>query len=534
MICMYDQTIAEHNTSCLRSLLNYWKTQDRPSEQDPVQFQQRHAPTRQTHTLSRSEVIRRARAYLAKIDAAVSGQKGSKPTFHVGGVLTQGFGLSMEEALEAIQEWNGRCLPPWSEADLRHKLEDASKAPCNQSLGWLLNGEATRNGSTRGRSSLNGSPGSLPEKKNDQTALRWRVLIDDHVIADGEPREILPPDDIDHLDGEPFTFQMLTLGTLLNTEFPEPNWIIPGIMSEGLNILAGAPKQGKSILALNLALTVAGGGKALGNIQVTPSDVLYLSLEDKQRRVKARAIKMARMMDPSLADCMLQRLMVTTEWPRQDQGGLRMLDLWCQRVERPGLIIIDVWNRFSPSERSYSSGSAYAQDAEFLGAIKKFADRRSLTVLVIHHTRKPSVSKETADYVHEVSGTLGITGAADGIMVLLRSRHENQAALHITGRDVAEQELVLEFDADNLTWKSLGTSEQHSAGKVRNAVIQLLKSLNGESMFCKDIAERVDEKENSVRQVLNRLREEKMIRKVGNAWAYPGDACPEAHDETGF
>lgn len=376
------------------------------------------------------------------------------------------------------------------------------------------------------------TPRKIPEAKAEKTkdkkkgpapsAQKWAVSLDGEVLAEGDPDTILASTDEIQSTAGVRHFAMNTIGSLLKKEFPPVNWVIPDIMSEGLNILAGSPKTGKSMLALNLALTIAGGGMALGNIKVEAGDVLYLSLEDKLRRVKTRALKMMQAIHPDLADSIRQRLTVVTEWPRSDEGGLRLIDLWCQKVERPTLMIVDVWNRFSP-EYQQSRGPTYNQDSKYLGEVKSFVDKKCFSAEIIHHTRKPGLG-DPDDYVNEVSGTLGLTGAADGIAVLLRSRQHDQASLHITGRDVVEKELVLEFKLETLTWSSLGTAESHLEGRVQKAVVTYLRSLQGEAAFIKDIADRIGENENSVRQACNRLRSAKIIRKVGNAWAYPGEA----------
>jgi hypothetical protein len=70
---------------------------------------------------------RRARAYLARIEGAVSGQGGHDRTFRVACLLTQRFGLSFAEAWPLLLEWNERCRPPWSEKELTHKLQDSLK-----------------------------------------------------------------------------------------------------------------------------------------------------------------------------------------------------------------------------------------------------------------------------------------------------------------------------------------------------------------------------------------------------------------------
>jgi hypothetical protein len=72
-------------------------------------------------------MVRRALAYLAHVEGAISGQRGHDRTFRVACVLTRKFGLTVEQAMPIFQEWNQQCEPPWSERELLHKLEDAAK-----------------------------------------------------------------------------------------------------------------------------------------------------------------------------------------------------------------------------------------------------------------------------------------------------------------------------------------------------------------------------------------------------------------------
>lgn len=72
-------------------------------------------------------MVRRARGYLAAIEGAISGMRGHDRTFRVAIVLTHKFGLSFEQAWPLFKEWNEQCEPPWSDAELRHKLLDALK-----------------------------------------------------------------------------------------------------------------------------------------------------------------------------------------------------------------------------------------------------------------------------------------------------------------------------------------------------------------------------------------------------------------------
>ena len=91
---------------------------------------------RQSHLLI-SAKLGRARRYLAKIPAAVSGQHGHNATFHAACALVKGFDLTPDEVLPLLQQWNETCQPPWSEAELRHKLADADRQPSER--GELFN-----------------------------------------------------------------------------------------------------------------------------------------------------------------------------------------------------------------------------------------------------------------------------------------------------------------------------------------------------------------------------------------------------------
>src|SRR5262249_51862751 len=81
------------------------------------------------------QVVERARAYLRTMPPAIQGQNGSKLTFRAACVLVQGFGLAIEQALPLPPEASSRCVPPWSDRELLHKLEDAA---CGAARGYLL------------------------------------------------------------------------------------------------------------------------------------------------------------------------------------------------------------------------------------------------------------------------------------------------------------------------------------------------------------------------------------------------------------
>jgi hypothetical protein len=311
--------------------------------------------------------------------------------------------------------------------------------------------------------------------------------------------------------------ELVTLPDLLARQFPPQRWAVPGIVTEGFTLLAGKQKLGKSWLALNLAITVAGGGTALGNVRVEPGDVLYLALEDRLRRLKGRALKLlpAAGCDPS------PRLSFATEWPRSHQGGLDGIERWLDSVAEPRLVVIDVWQCFkAPGRRG---AGVYEQDYETARPIKQLADRRGCAALVLHHTRKAAAE----DVFDEVNATMGLTGAADATLVLTRSRGDSEATLHLTGRDVEEGKLALRFDKATCTWHLEGDAEQRLQSRLHAAILTYLRGLPPESSaFTSDIATVVNEDPVKVRVYMHRLHEHRLVRRVGHAWGVPGDAPP--------
>jgi len=88
-----------------------------------------------------------------------------------------------------------------------------------------------------------------------------------------------------------------------------------------------------------------------------------------------------------------------------------------------------------------------------------------MTLLVNHHDRKASAE----DFVDSVSGTHGLAGAADTIVVLTRDRQETAGLLKVTGRDVAEGEYAVQFK-DGAVWELDGhdlAAAREKAQKVR-------------------------------------------------------------------
>ncbi len=267
--------------------------------------------------------------------------------------------------------------------------------------------------------------------------------------------------------GPPPTVEIFTASDLLTMELPDPKWAVAGILPEGLSVFAGKPKLGKSWLALNIALAASLGGVAFGSIRVEQGHVLYLALEDTKRRLKSRLEKLLQSEGADKPDA----LHLARAWPRQDQGGLFALAEWIiDHRKTARLIVIDTWPKFRPGRTR--NGDSYEEDYTNGSAVKALADRHQVAILAICHCRKLPAT----DPLDEVSGTLGLTGAADGVLVLRRERGQHDATLFVTGRDIDEQEMALRWDPQYALWSILGKADEYRLSKERQEVIELLDS----------------------------------------------------------
>ena len=294
----------------------------------------------------------------------------------------------------------------------------------------------------------------------------------------------------------------VTAEELLSMAFPEPRWTVPGILPEGATILAGKPKMGKSWLALGIAGAVASGGVALGKGRVEQGSVLYLALEDNLRRLQSRLKKHLRGGAPS------RNLELVTEWPRLDDGGLEALEAWLTSHPDARLIIIDTLEKV----RGKRAGkNPYGEDYEAVKPLLSLAARHNVAVLIVHHLRKQGAE----DPLDEVSGSTGLTGGVDGVLVLKRERGRADAYLHVTGRDIEDdQELALQWAKDTATWTIAGEAEEYRMSRERQEIIDCLRSA-GEPMGPKEVSEALGKPHNNIKQLLYKMGNDGVIRNIG-------------------
>ena len=242
------------------------------------------------------------------------------------------------------------------------------------------------------------------------------------------------PTPLTYLDGE----------TLISTVLPPIRFVVDKLLSQGLHILAGAPKVGKSWLALWLCLCVA-KGEPVWNFSTRRGGVLYLCLEDSYSRIQNRLL--------DITDDAPANLCFATMSEKLHSGLVEQIEGFLGAHPDTVLVVIDTLQRIRAAG---NESNPYASDYRDIGVLKALADQHRLAVLLIHHLRKMNDD----DPMNMISGTTGLSGATDSNLVLKKGKRSgNAATLYCTGRDIEYQELVLEFDQDAHVWKLVSSGE---------------------------------------------------------------------------
>lgn len=216
---------------------------------------------------------------------------------------------------------------------------------------------------------------------------------------------------------------------IMTMQMEKQEFIIYKMMYPGLYILAGAPKIGKSWLSLDLCLSVANGEQFLKH-DTSIGQVLYLSLEDNLLRLQNRIYE--------LTDEPCENLNFAIQAKTIGNGLEEELERIKKELPNLKVIVIDTLQKVR-STADVNYGSDYKE----LSVLKALADKMRIAILVVHHTRKCYDS----DPFNMVSGSTGIIGSVDGIMVLIEEkRGSRKAKLHCAGRDIEHIEMHIEFN----------------------------------------------------------------------------------------
>lgn len=255
--------------------------------------------------------------------------------------------------------------------------------------------------------------------------------------------------------------------TLMDMNLPRTKYIIQGILPQGLAIIAGAPKIGKSWLMLDWCVKIA-KGENIWNFKTTKGTTLYLCLEGNDNRIQDRLL--------TITDEVTSDVYFVTDCCSLYDGLEEQIRNFVNEHSDTVLIVIDNLQKV----RQNTKDTSYASDYKEIETIKKIADELQIAILLVHHMRK----QDDKDPLNKLSGTNGIAGCADTIFTLDRSkRSQNSATLICTGRDIEYREFELNFNKEDCVWNLIADSSENPDMLLPDEMNLLIKMMKAEKYF---------------------------------------------------
>lgn len=314
-------------------------------------------------------------------------------------------------------------------------------------------------------------------------------------------REMKQPSSSAYPNGRKPVINIISAAELMKKDFPPLKFLIPRVWPEGMSLFGGKPKVGKSFCALGIAVAIAFGGMALGRARVEKGEVLYLALEDGERRVQNR-LKAILLDQPTP-----EGLHFAHSWLRVNDGGIEALAQWMQAHPQTRLIVVDTLRKIRPRERV--GGSIYNADYDAIAPLSDLSHEYNISIWGITHLRKaPGVD----DDMDEFSGSTGLTGAADHLYSLKRERGKAQAILRIRSRDIGDEELALEFQPPH--WVLVGTAKEARQSAERKEIADIIRQV-GRALTPKEIADAIGKNKSTVNNLLWRMNEDGILISDG-------------------
>ena len=288
--------------------------------------------------------------------------------------------------------------------------------------------------------------------------------------------------------------------TLMDMRLPPTRFCVDTFLPQGVTILGGAPKIGKSWLVLDLCIRVA-KGEPLWDLPTHRGTTLYLCLEDPLRRVQERL------------NC------ITDEVPPNAffaTAAGTLADGLCEQTysfvkEHPDTVLVAI-DTFQVI-RGFSNDTSYANDYDEVRKLKQLADELNISLLLVHHLRKQGDS----DPLNKLSGTTGISGAVDAAFVLDQSkRNATGATMICTGRDIEYRELELNFSKDRFVWECLSDTLEEPMLVLPKEMISLVEFMKREQSFSGSNTE-FTERYNSFS---GKSFSPKALKQMMNRWRY--------------
>ena len=293
----------------------------------------------------------------------------------------------------------------------------------------------------------------------------------DNLLATAEPIDRIKLEDESKVLSIDKTPKSISIKELLEMDIEPPHTVVENMLCQGLTILAGAPKVGKSWLCLDLCISICNGEPVLG-FNTNKCDCLYLALEDSYYRLQERAKKVLKTVTTVPEGFRLNILANPL-----NEGLLEQLEDELKENPNTKLIIIDTLQKIRGTPNK--ADTMYGYDYKEMTKIKSFADEHKICIVVIHHLKKGSED----DAFDKINGSTGLRGATDTAIVLSKIKDKKEVKFSIEGRDVESNEKLLLFNKETFKWEVVCSDLEDLEAKTgidiyeRNPIVITIRKL---------------------------------------------------------
>lgn len=268
--------------------------------------------------------------------------------------------------------------------------------------------------------------------------------------------------------------EVVSAKELLYKKLPPIIFKVADLVADGVTLVAAKSKSGKSWLALQIAICVAKGIPFMGK-DVTQCRVLYFDFENGEQLTQDRLRKILKGQEAP------ENLDIVHSADRLGEGFLEELKDYLENHEDCGMVIIDVLQYVRYLK--VKGQTDYDADYKTFADLKSLCTGRSLSIMLLHHTKKASNDLDPFD---NVLGSTALMGAADETIILGRQRRSDQTFdMSVTGRTLKGGDFRVLFDKERYEWSMIGdvdeiilTREEYERNPVVKAVKFLLEEQN--------------------------------------------------------
>ncbi len=300
---------------------------------------------------------------------------------------------------------------------------------------------------------------------------------------------------------------------LVNQSLPPVTWLVNNLLPQGLCILAGRPKSGKSFLALNMAISITRGRRVLDFFPSNPACVLYVPYEDSFQRMQSRTQMLSKALPGKSCNPGLifpERVSGsdatgtgTLDFPRLTNDCAEFLETVLKKVPEIKLIIFDTLQRALAKDKQ-NRERWHMDDFERLAIMQRFALEHGICILFIHHSKKNSVDDDQDTF----SGAPGLFALADVTILLETTGNADDvksSSIHIQGRDIPDTHLPCLFNKRTWRWSVSLEGKYCTASPERQDILHILCDNGKHIMTVSEIADKLGKSRNLVSQLLKKL-----------------------------